>query len=299
MTNHSHDASGICLVGIDWGTIMHLVGDWIQHDRQIPLIASGMITSRQGWIEIEYLGCPTDVSQLVNQAVQHRLQCGNLIRFISGVRYLDGSGLPDVMRGEETQIAGLFAQSANLPSLTDGPMTVVLPGTHSKWVTVDENRCIVAFRTFMTGEMFALLGAHSILRHSLDVDSTQTSERRRAEDDDLTAFRRGVDSVYLAGGQILNRRLQPAEASEYLSGMLIGSELHEGLQMSTHHAPAEDRQESGKERRSRKERRIVLIGDGALVQRYASAFEHLGHPFQTAPADTTARGLWLQHQPDS
>jgi len=59
--------------------------------------------------------------------------------------------------------------------------------------------------------------------------------------------------------------------------------------MAMGNAPEESREATG----------IVLIGEGALVQRYASAFEHLGHSFQTAPADTTARGLWMQYQPVS
>jgi len=274
-------------------TLMRLVGDWIAGNEQIPLIASGMITSRQGWVEIDYLRSPVAVSELVNQNVSRRLECGNPVLFISGVSHTDASGMPDVMRGEETQIAGLLEQESGSQASVKLPLTVVLPGTHSKWVYVDEQKQIAQFKTFMTGEVFALLSQHSILRHSVEQPTVDSADGQEATEFDGDAFERGIDSISEADGQILNRifhirtlslsaRLGPAQASEYLSGMLIGSELHEGLIKTN--------------ARTESLHNIVLVGDGALVKRYARAFSHFGCSFQTAQADTTARGLWLQYQ---
>ena len=63
---------------------------------------------------------------------------------------------PDVMRGEETQIAGMLAATPDFDGL------VCLPGTHTKWARVSEGR-VTDFRTAMTGELFALVSGHSTL----------------------------------------------------------------------------------------------------------------------------------------
>ncbi len=77
------------------------------------------------------------------------------MRIIPGLRCAGLTGAPDVMRGEETQVLGWLAQH---PDRQQGRHLVCHPGTHAKWVVVEDGR-IVRFVTAMTGEMFAVLSA--------------------------------------------------------------------------------------------------------------------------------------------
>jgi 2-dehydro-3-deoxygalactonokinase len=170
--------------------------------------------------------------------------------------------IPDVMRGEETQVLGA--------AIEDG--TVVLPGTHSKWVRVERGR-IVGFTTWMTGEVFAVLASHSILGRLM------TGE---AEDED--AFARGLARGAASGGALLHElfgvRTQglfgavPATGlRDYLSGVLIGAELA-GAQPGARDGP------------------LALIGAPALVRRYERALARLGRAARVIDAETaTTRGL--------
>lgn len=321
MNNFSRGFNDICAIGVDWGTtnmrawafdseggivdrrssgdgiltvankefentLMGCIGDWLESSQQIPIIASGMIGSRQGWVEIDYSHCPVHVAELIDHSdAQHRarsqlnLKCGNPVMFVGGVRYESEAGLPDVMRGEETQIAGLVATGSQ------SAMTVVLPGTHSKWVEVDQQR-IIKFDTYMTGELFAVLTTESILKHSVSCNDAQGATTRPVGE----AFDQGVKAAEQTDGRFLNRifhtrtlslsgRLSPEQGWDYLSGLLIGSELREGF-----------------DKRRGTASKITLLGAGELVTRYARAFEILGQPIEVAPASTTVRGLWMQYQ---
>ena len=176
------------LIGIDWGTsslrafligsngeildrvsspegIMHvdgrdfeavfdrLIAGWVDAGA-LPVLASGMITSRNGWIETPYERVPLDASDLARALVPHRTARGTDLRFITGVTTDHRAG-PDVMRGEETQIIG-----ASALGMSDG--TFVMPGTHSKWIRVSDGK-IEDYATYMTGEIFAALKEHTIL----------------------------------------------------------------------------------------------------------------------------------------
>lgn len=111
-----------------------------------------MIGSRQGWIEVPYVDCPADTGGHGSAGL--RTTPGGEMAIVPGLVHRDGDGVPDVLRGEETQIVGAVPD--------EGILAVVPPGTHSKWVRVESGR-IVSFATFMTGELFALLVQHSIL----------------------------------------------------------------------------------------------------------------------------------------
>ncbi len=107
----------------------------------LPIVLSGMITSRQGWHELPYADCPADASALARAL--HRVVEPGLgpLSFVTGLVWTGADGLPDVMRGEETQIVGQ-------DDLAPGE-AVVLPGTHSKWVVVEGGR-IMRFRRHLT-----------------------------------------------------------------------------------------------------------------------------------------------------
>src|SRR5215475_12064003 len=108
------------------GTFDRLVGPWLGQGR-LPVVASGMIGSRQGWREAPYAECPAGAADLAGKLVSVTSPAGHEVRLVPGVMRTDADGVPDVMRGEETQIVGCLADG-------DPPRRIfVLPGTHSKW----------------------------------------------------------------------------------------------------------------------------------------------------------------------
>ena len=181
-------------------------------------------------------------------------------------------GVPDVMRGEETQIAGALRDDA-------GPTLAILPGTHSKWALVRAGT-ISAFATYMTGEVFAVLRDHSILGRML-----ASAEQSFAAD----AFERGVQRGHERSGEILHLLfgartmtllggLVPEQAGDYLSGLLIGCEIAAGRSWAASQGVPLDA--------------AVLIGSVALCERYATALRVTGTAASAAPEDAAARGLW-------
>lgn len=250
-------AAGILEVaeGAFAATLERQIGDWLRAAPDLPLIASGMIGSRQGWIEAPYAACPAGAADLVGRLVEHRTEAGARIWFVPGLSYESPEGVPDVMRGEETQILGAVGTAAP-------PTLAVLPGTHSKWALVEAGR-VVWFATFMTGELFAVLRRHSILGRLMAEGGP-----------DPAAFARGLGTGLSAdrgSGGLLHRlfsvrtlglfdRLPAAGLADYLSGLLIGTEVREALGGIAHRASGE----------------VLIIGGQDLAARYRQALEGAG-----------------------
>jgi len=241
-----------------------MIGGWIATHGVLPVILSGMIGSRQGWHEAPYARCPAGAAELVS-ALVHFWHDGLAVALIPGLS-TENDGMPDVMRGEETQILGAHAPSGRHDGL------FLLPGTHSKWAEVSDGR-IASFRTFMTGEVFGALKAHTILG------------RLMREGADREGFVRGVKEGAALGsaGSLLNRlfatrsyglagTLADTALSDYLSGLLIGAEVAEAVR--------------------RAQGRVTIIASAALAQRYADALRLLGPESATAPDDCVAAGHW-------
>ncbi len=241
-----------------------LFGDWMQAADSLCLI-SGMAGSRQGWQEAPYCPCPAGFAELGQHLLW--LQPGR-IALVPGLSCLGADALhtPDVMRGEEVQIFGAL-QLAGRDSAT-----LVLPGTHSKWVQVQGGR-VTQFQTFMTGEVFALMSQHSILGKTLDLQGAFSE----------AAFLQGIDQSQQAGSVLhhlfavrtlgLFERLSAAQLSSYLSGLLIGEELR-AQEVSNDAGP------------------LILIGSVALTLRYTLALQHLKIPCQSRGAEATWAGLF-------
>ncbi len=134
-----------------------------------PRIACGMIGSRQGWIEAPYVDCPVDLAGA--GAARSRARPAASSPSSRARAASTRAGMPDVMRGEETQIAGAVAAD-------EERVLAVLPGTHSKWALVERGR-LVAFATFMTGELYAVLLEHSILGRMADRTPSGAGARER------------------------------------------------------------------------------------------------------------------------
>lgn len=251
-------------------------GDWLDAQPDLPVIACGMVGSAQGWREAVYRETPASVDELSAALQTVRSTRGVTVHIIPGV--LQRSALPNVMRGEETQVLGVLA---SLPDdQANRPLLIGLPGSHSKWVEVVEGR-IVHFDTFMTGEVYAALCAHTILGRTM----------QRSDSLDTVAFDRGLAVALSADGAAgplstifstrtlgLTSQLEASAQPDYLSGLLIGHELSalETLQQQRRQPlPA-----------------VILIGSEPLCVRYSRALAAAGFPEVTLAEQATERGLW-------
>lgn len=252
-------------------------GDWLDEQPGLPVIACGMVGSAQGWCEAAYRDTPANVATLGTALQTVRSLRGVDVHIVPGV--IQRSCLPNVMRGEETQVLGVLQ---TLPDEAGADLLIGLPGSHSKWVEVADG-CIVHFDTFMTGEVFAVLSEHSILG--------RTQQRGGSFDDE--AFDRGVQVALSADGETgvlstmfsarslgLTGALSATAQPDYLSGLLIGHELSALASVLRHrrnsvHLPS-----------------IILIGNAQLCTRYSRALDACGFARVALVEQATERGLW-------
>lgn len=195
--------------------LLRLVEPWLAAGRATQVIACGMVGSRQGWQEAPYRGvpcAPLDAGQLIAVPTHDpRLA----VRLVPGLKQTQPA---DVMRGEETQIAGALALMPDF----DG--VLCLPGTHSKWVQVSAGE-VVSFQTFMTGELFALLSTQSVLRHGMAGDGWEDAAFDAALSETLSRPERIGARLFALRAEGLIAGLGAAAAKARLSGLLIGLEL--------------------------------------------------------------------------
>ncbi|SAK83839.1 2-keto-3-deoxy-galactonokinase [Caballeronia hypogeia] len=258
-------------------TFEEVCGAWLDAHPQLPVIAAGMVGSAQGWVEAPYVDTPAGVDALVAGIVTVKAARGTTVRVVPGV--LERGVLPNVMRGEETQIFGALASEPALAG-KEGAL-IGLPGTHAKWAFVANER-IERFYTFMTGETFGALRDHTILGRTMHPSATH----------DEAAFLRGVDTARDAGhpGVLatifstrtlgLTGQLTAEQQADYLSGLLIGHELR-GLN-----------EVLGRDQSSLAGRTLRLIGSDALCERYRAALARFGCQDARTVAHATERGLY-------
>jgi 2-dehydro-3-deoxygalactonokinase len=222
-----------------------------------------MITSRQGWVEVPYVACPANLRSIAAALHIHTSRRGRKIHFVPGVSARDALGVPDVMRGEETQVMGATA---------GGIEYFITPGTHSKWINCHDGE-ITNFATYMTGEMFAVLKNHSILGRLMTGDSYFEA-----------AFERGVRAGLKDAGGFLHRifsartlalfnEMPTDQLSSYLSGQVIGTEIAHAI---TDHAPAAQ---------------YNILASPALAQHYVSAMKYAGLKVRFSEPDVAVKGL--------
>ncbi|GLQ88011.1 2-dehydro-3-deoxygalactonokinase [Dyella flagellata] len=234
-------------------------------------VAAGMVGSRQGWREVPYAALPADAAGIARGMLRVDDCASHELWIAPGLQRRQPA---DVMRGEETQIIGALARQP----LQQLNMRFVLPGTHSKWARVVDGR-ITDFDTVMTGEIYALLIKHSILGAGLPAESTPSF----AHD----AFVRGLLAARDSGGEgifsrlfstralMLAGELAPAQAPDFLSGLLIGEEFRIArLRDDGSFSP------------------LCLIGEATLCQRYALAAQHFHYAPPAVVDDAAAQGLW-------
>ncbi len=238
------------------------IGEWLA-DGALPILMSGMIGSRQGWVEAPYAATPAGLADLASALAPVPFNAAE-VSIVPGLmtRHDDRH---DVIRGEETQIFGALAH------LGVGEGRFLLPGTHSKWVVVEGGK-VVRFATYMTGEIFAAARDHTILGRLMH-------ESKRSD----AAFAKGVALGASPGGPgaLLSRlfavrtaglfsTLQGEELTDYLSGLLIGAEMADAVTADRH--------------------AVGVIASESLAERYHTAAEILGVRADVVPADCIAAG---------
>jgi 2-dehydro-3-deoxygalactonokinase len=243
-------------------------GDWMDVPGTRCLMA-GMVGSRQGWVEAEYVQCPCGIDDFVARlravgpeaSKRHRD-----IAIVPGASCVNGS-VPDVLRGEEVKVLGV------LELLGADSAAVVSPGTHSKWMTVDDRR-LAGFSTAMTGEVYALLRRHSILARSMPPEAEDVLDGA-AFDDGVGRALRSCGLLQTAFGvrtRSLFDELPAASLASYLSGLVIGDELR-----------CRPLDTVGT---------VAVVGAPALTERYARALSLRGVAVRVFDENAVWRGLW-------
>ena len=179
---------------------------------QTPVIACGMVGSRQGWVEAPYNVVPcAPLAQSTVRAPSDRFN----VQVIAGLRQSTPSA---VMRGEETQIAGFLALNPDW----DG--VICLPGTHTKWVQISAGE-VISFQTYMSGELFALLSGQSVLRHSVNAEHWDQATFDFTIEDALSKPEKLAARLFAIRADDLLEGATAEVGRARLSGLLIGAEL--------------------------------------------------------------------------
>lgn len=233
------------------------IGDW----RPKRTILCGMAGARGALCEVPYVPCPASAAEWAGRSIELDVQ-GFRLRIAAGFSRVDRHGRPDVMRGEETQVFGAVALD---PTLARGEHLVVLPGTHSKWVRIDEGR-IAEFDTFMTGELFASLAGSSLFASASTVDSGDETEgfshglARADHERALSASLFEARAAQLVAGR------SDDWAKGFVSGLLIGAEISEMAPQGS----------------------VLVIGAPELAARYDNALGRRGAQVRRMDADACA-----------
>ena len=250
------------------GVLLGELADVLDAGSSLNVICCGMVGSRQGWQEAPYLKTPCAPPTL-RDAVRVQGSDARLSVFLlPGVSQMAPA---DVMRGEETQIAGLLALE---PSF-DG--VACLPGTHTKWVQISAGE-IVSFRTYMTGELFGLLSNQSVLRHSLGGGGWDQTAFDDAVSRALSRPAGVAADLFAIRAESLLQNLPADAARSRLSGLLIGIELA----AARPYWLGQD---------------VRILGAESVAQAYLAALTAQGVPAQRLNAEAaTLRGLSAAYQ---
>jgi 2-dehydro-3-deoxygalactonokinase len=247
---------------------------WQQRYGAMPTILCGMVGSSIGWVQAPYVACPALPKQIAAACVSPPERS---ISIVPGLSCRNRFGAPDFLRGEETQIMGALSNNA---ALCRGHHLLCLPGTHTKWVLLQEG-AISEFLTAPTGELFALLQDHSVLvRDGPQVATTPGGESFEQGVAEFNRFPQAqlLHRLFECRSRRLSGELATQDAAAFLSGLLIASDIAGALQALPHAAAG---------------RTVQLIGSPALTSLYARALERHGYAstqFDGAIASITGLG---------
>lgn len=216
-----------------------------------PLLMAGMVGANNGWHEAPYVPCPATIGDLARGLMW--VEPGR-VAIVPGVSFTSDRRA-DVMRGEEVQVFGYLAPDHA------GEALLCHPGTHTKWIRTGKS-AIIDFRTFMTGELFALLREHSILAPLL-------RDGMEPDPDFLAGAEVGLAGAELAAelfavrARVLLGRLPAGSAAAWTSGLLVGADVRGGLATCAH-LP----------------RCVSVLGRPSLNRLYVAALARAGVPAQ-------------------
>lgn len=251
--------------------LLELIEDWFNKDGMTQILACGMVGSRQGWIEASYLSAPCSPNGRFTTVPVNDPRIK--VNILPGIKQLSPA---DVMRGEETQIAGLLINDKNFTGV------VCLPGTHSKWANVVNGK-VTQFQTFLTGELFALLSKQSVLRHCLDDSSWDEEAFQSAVKDSLQHPENVSAALFSIRAQSLVSDLPATSAYSRLSGLLIGLELAN----CEPYLAAQNIQDL----------KVIVIGESTLSKHYSNALNLMSIKTQQENSETmTLQGLTLAYK---
>ena len=195
-------------------TLLTLIDRWLDNDKITEILASGMVGSKQGWEEAPYQKTPCNLKNL--NYITPSLKDNRIsLKIFSGVSQINQS---DVMRGEETQIAGFLNENPNFNG------SICLPGTHSKWVEIKNNN-IIKFKTFMTGELFEIISKNSVLIHSIKSEKIDKMELLKSVDKILQKPELFSNALFQLRADDLVNSKGPTIYKSRLSGYLLAIEL--------------------------------------------------------------------------
>ena len=264
VTARYESAHGILAVpaGDFAATLSAAIAPWLA-DGERRVLLSGMIGSRQGWVEAPYLPCPANIADVAARLVRVPFAppfAATETWLVPGLSDTDAAGVPEVMRGEETQIFGALHEG--------GTTMVCLPGSHSKWARVEGGR-ITGFNSYLSGEAFAALRSATILGRMMtdaptDLAGFDQGLARAGDGQHVLHHLFGVRTLGLFG------RLADDASASYLSGLLIGHEVTAAMLPGA---------------------TVLLIGAAPLCALYARAITRHGGIATLGDSDAAARGL--------
>lgn len=245
--------------------LLSLIGDALPPSKKTQVLICGMAGAKQGWAEAPYAQVPCVPSGLnpITVATQDKRLNVSILPGLSQQKPFD------VMRGEETQIAGFLDHEKGFEGV------LCMPGTHTKWVNISNNK-VQDFQTTMTGELFSLVSKQSVLRHSLAKDQSSSW--------DQTSFENAIDETVKYPNHSITRLFEiraasllsnqtPDQAISRLSGLLIGAEINATKSMWL-------------------DKQIVIIGAATLCTLYQSALSAFACKAKTADyGDLSLAGL--------
>jgi 2-dehydro-3-deoxygalactonokinase len=243
-----------------------LLARWSTGGAEPDAVLCGMVGSSIGWIQAPYVACPVRPEGIAGAAATLR---DGRVRIVPGLSCRNYHNAPDFMRGEETQILGALDLQ---PALRHGRRLLCLPGTHTKWVVLEDGT-VTGFLTAPTGELFALLRDHSILVRSgkqardaiaMEAFHSGVAQLRRFPEAQL------LHRLFECRSRVLSGELAPDSAGWFASGLLIASDISGALQMF----PSST---------------VDLVGETHLLELYAAALA--GQRCETTRTDGGAAAI--------
>ena len=282
ISERADDEGALACGGRFRASLEALIAGWPQADPALPVVMAGMVGSGIGWQVVPYLHDDAPLSALAHHLVRVAEAPADRAWLIAPGYCLGGvaGAEVDVMRGEETQLYGALHLLG--PDASDG--CYVLPGTHSKWVRLQGGR-ITELRTYMTGELFALLRQHGTLANAMQtVGADAAAGLQHANVAEDPEFLRGVaaaaagpvltHALFGARARVVTGALAPAAAAAYVSGLLIGAEWADAQRLASRDEP------------------VRVIGEPALASLHAACAHSHGRRLESLDARQIQLAAW-------